>query len=116
MSQTIPFDSVADLYDSYVCVDFNIPFWLNELGQREGRVLELTSGIGRVSLPLLRVGVNLTCVDYYRRQYVRNFYRLLLPDRHRAPCFSDFLCLNQFSFYFIKQQQSIRRPKRCGLS
>ena len=33
MSQTIPFDSVADLYDSYVCVDFNIPFWLNELGQ-----------------------------------------------------------------------------------
>lgn len=50
MSQTIPFDSVADLYDSYVCVDFDIPFWLNELGQREGRVLEVTSGTGRVSL------------------------------------------------------------------
>ena len=64
MSQTIPFDSVADLYDSYVCVDFDIPFWLNELGQREGRVLELTSGTGRVSLPLLRAGVDLTCVDY----------------------------------------------------
>ena len=64
MPQSIPFDSVADLYDSSVCVDFDIPFWLSELGQIDGHVLELTSGTGRVSLPLLKAGVKLTCVDY----------------------------------------------------
>jgi SAM-dependent methyltransferase len=60
----IPFDRVADLYDEYVRVDFDIPFWTQEGASIGGRVLELACGTGRVSLPLLRAGVDLTCVDY----------------------------------------------------
>ena len=64
MNHAIQFDLIADLYDSYVTADFDIPFFLEEAKQIEGKVLELTSGTGRVSLALLYEGVDLTCVDY----------------------------------------------------
>jgi SAM-dependent methyltransferase len=54
---------VADLYDTYVPATFDIPFLLNEAKKSSGEVLELMSGTGRVSIPLLRAGVRLTCVD-----------------------------------------------------
>jgi SAM-dependent methyltransferase len=54
---------IADVYDRYVTVDFDIPFYLEESRRTEGRVLELMCGTGRISLPLLRAGVSLTCVD-----------------------------------------------------
>lgn len=63
-AQSIQFDSVADLYDIYVRTDFDIPFWLDESRSIPGKVLELTCGTGRVSIPLLEAGVNLSCVDY----------------------------------------------------
>lgn len=53
---------VASLYDIYVTMEFDIPFFLQE-AQSHAKVLELMAGTGRVSLPLLRAGVNLTCVD-----------------------------------------------------
>lgn len=60
----IQFDSVADLYDIYVHADFDIPFWRDQTRAVRGNVLELACGTGRVSLPLLEAGVNLSCVDY----------------------------------------------------
>jgi SAM-dependent methyltransferase len=62
--KTIRFDDVADLYDAYVKVDFDIDFFMNEARSIGGRALELTCGTGRVSLPLLQAGIDLTCVDY----------------------------------------------------
>ena len=62
--QPIQFDSVADIYDDYVRTDFDISFWLNEGKAVHGKVLELTCGTGRVSIPLLKAGIELTCVDY----------------------------------------------------
>jgi ubiquinone/menaquinone biosynthesis C-methylase UbiE len=64
MNETIQFDLVADLYDDYVNVDFDIGFFLNEAKKAGGKVLELTSGTGRVSIPLLKADIDLTCVDY----------------------------------------------------
>lgn len=64
MAKAIEFDDVADIYDYYVNVELDIPFFLEEIGVRKGEVLELMCGTGRVSLPLLKKGVNLTCVDY----------------------------------------------------
>ena len=64
MIHTIDFDSVADLYDHYVTVDFDIPFFLAEARHAGGKALELMSGTGRISLPLLKAGIDLTCVDY----------------------------------------------------
>ena len=57
------YDIVADLYDTYVPVDFDIQFFVNETRKRKGDVLELMSGTGRISMPLLEAGVCLTCVD-----------------------------------------------------
>ncbi|RPI28155.1 MAG: class I SAM-dependent methyltransferase [Chloroflexota bacterium] len=54
---------VADLYDTYVPVDFDVQFFLNEAQKSQGEVLELMSGTGRVSIPLLEAGVRLACVD-----------------------------------------------------
>ena len=45
-------------------LDADIPFFREMCADATGDVLELMSGTGRVSLPLLRAGVTLTCVDY----------------------------------------------------
>ena len=56
------YSKVADLYDVYVQTDIDVPFFIEEArGCR--RVLELTSGSGRLSLPLLEAGVSLSCLD-----------------------------------------------------
>ncbi len=57
------YEGVARLYDSYVTTDVDVPFFLREAGKAAGAVLELTAGTGRVSIPLLEAGVDLTCVD-----------------------------------------------------
>lgn len=62
--QPIRFDEVADFYDAYVQADFDIPFWLSETKTIKGNILELACGTGRVSIPLLNAGIELTCVDY----------------------------------------------------
>ncbi len=62
-SQSIDYDRVADLYDDYVRVGSDVPFFLSAARQAAGDVLELMSGTGRVSLPLIEAGVRLSCVD-----------------------------------------------------
>lgn len=57
------YDPIADLYDVYVPASFDIDFFVRECQPANGEVLELMSGTGRVSIPLLEAGVKLTCVD-----------------------------------------------------
>ncbi len=57
------YERVARLYDSYVQTDLDVPFFLREAKGAGGPVLELTAGTGRVSIPLLLAGIDLTCVD-----------------------------------------------------
>ncbi|NLW31319.1 MAG: class I SAM-dependent methyltransferase [Fibrobacter sp.] len=64
MKETIKFDKVADIYDLYVNVDFDIPFFLKETEDYKGEILELMCGTGRVSIPLLDSGRRMTCIDY----------------------------------------------------
>jgi SAM-dependent methyltransferase len=59
----IDYDRVADVYDLYVTSGLDIGFYVEEAGKAQGKVIELMCGTGRVSLPLLEAGVNLTCVD-----------------------------------------------------
>ncbi|MBN2115056.1 MAG: class I SAM-dependent methyltransferase [Anaerolineales bacterium] len=61
--KTNDYDPIANLYDIYVPATFDIDFFLNEAAKSGGEVLELMSGTGRVSIPLLEAGVKLTCVD-----------------------------------------------------
>jgi SAM-dependent methyltransferase len=67
MKETIDHSSMADLYDTYVTVDFDIPFYLQEARRVDGRILELMAGTGRVSVPLIEAGNHLVCVDYSER-------------------------------------------------
>lgn len=57
---------IADLYDAYATFAGDLDFWTEEARATPGRVLELMCGTGRVSLPLLRAGVQLTSVDLSR--------------------------------------------------
>ena len=57
------YDSIAELYDTYVPATYDIAFFLKETKKTTGEVLELMSGTGRISLPLIEAGVRLTCVD-----------------------------------------------------
>ena len=57
------YDQVALWYDAYASTEIDVPFYLHECNIERDRVLELACGTGRVSLPLLRAGVRLTCVD-----------------------------------------------------
>lgn len=64
MEKTIDFGPVADLYDVYVQWDLDLPFFRDLCAETRGPVLELMSGTGRLSVPLLTHGVELVCVDY----------------------------------------------------
>lgn len=57
------YDPIASVYDIYVPAAFDIDFFVNETRKTKGEVLELMSGTGRVSIPLLEAGIRLTCVD-----------------------------------------------------
>lgn len=63
MEKTIDFGPIADLYDYYTNVDFDIAFY-KTLCRGRKNVLELMCGTGRVSIPLIKEGIPLTCVDY----------------------------------------------------
>jgi SAM-dependent methyltransferase len=60
------YDRVSALYDAYVRGDFDLNFFTQEAGRTSGEVLELMSGTGRVSIPLIESGARLTCVDASR--------------------------------------------------
>jgi SAM-dependent methyltransferase len=59
MNKSIDFDEVADIYD-----DLDIGFFIEQFKGKKCGVLELMCGTGRVSIPLIQNGVDLTCVDY----------------------------------------------------
>ena len=63
MDKNIDFNHVADIYDYYVNVDFDVPFYI-DFCKGYNSILELMCGTGRVSIPLINEGYSLTCVDY----------------------------------------------------
>ncbi|MGK7927181.1 MAG: class I SAM-dependent methyltransferase [Spirulina sp.] len=63
MNSAMDYEQIAHLYDSYLQFSEDIPFFVEESQKTEGLVLELACGTGRISLPLIEVGANLTCVD-----------------------------------------------------
>ena len=62
MTDHIDYDPVAGLYDLYAAATYDFEFFLKRVSPGL-KVLELTSGTGRLSLPLIKSGVRLTCVD-----------------------------------------------------
>lgn len=58
----IDYDAVAEVYDIYAAATYDVDFFLSRVAPG-ARVLELTSGTGRLSIPLVKAGAILTCVD-----------------------------------------------------
>jgi len=56
------YSRVAQFYDAYVKTKFDVPFFLHE-AEGSSQVLELMSGTGRLSIPLIQAGARVTCVD-----------------------------------------------------
>lgn len=63
LEKNIDFGHVADIYDYYANVDFDIGFF-KTLCKGHKKILELMCGTGRVSIPLIKEGYQMTCVDY----------------------------------------------------
>ena len=68
--QSIDYDGVAALYDAYVTADLEIPFFTAKGRRAGGPVLELTAGMGRLSVPFADAGADLTCIDHSRGMLV----------------------------------------------
>jgi SAM-dependent methyltransferase len=62
MQDCIDYDAVAELYDLYAAATYDYDFFLSRISPGM-RVLELTSGTGRLSIPLAKAGAVITCVD-----------------------------------------------------
>ena len=62
--EPIDYDRVARLYDVYASTDYDFRFFTQQIRTPGMRVLELTSGTGRLSIPLIEAGADLTCVDF----------------------------------------------------
>lgn len=77
MSESIHFSEVSDLYDFYVKVDFDIPFFLNETKLFRNEILELMCGTGRVSIPLPLPFYNQKSVPFYK--YCKS--GMITPDK-----------------------------------
>lgn len=60
---SIEWDRVALCSDLYAQATFDIPFFVQEATKLPGDVVALMAGTGRVSLPLVKAGVHLSCVD-----------------------------------------------------
>lgn len=81
MERSIDFNFVADIYDCYVNVDFDIA-WYKKLCLGHKNILELMCGTGRVSLSILEEGYSLTCVDYSEKML--DVFRKKLKANHSA--------------------------------
>jgi SAM-dependent methyltransferase len=62
--KSIDFDRVARYYDAHVRTDIDLRFWVEQCRGHAGPHLELMCGTGRISLAILRAGIELCCVDY----------------------------------------------------
>ena len=54
----------ADIYDGMNTFTSDLPFYLEECRRAKGAVLELACGSGRLTLPLLKAGIDITGVDF----------------------------------------------------
>jgi len=124
MPLPIDYNMVADLYDDYVTVGHDIPFFLEEAMQTGGKVLELTSGTGRISIPLLKSGIDLTCLDYSEEMLAvlrTKLMKMRMPCRLIRMDMADLSLPDRYDLIFIpfhsfseiierpKQEQTLRR-------
>ncbi len=97
------YSKIADLYDLYAQTNIDVAFFLQE-AQGCRNVLELTSGTGRLSLPLIQAHIPLTCLDN-SPEMLAILRRKLLEQGLSAPIYqmdaSNFSLPQQFDLIII---------------
>jgi SAM-dependent methyltransferase len=88
LNRSISYSTVAHLYDSYVNTDFDLAFFLDEAQKTQGKILELACGTGRLSIPLLQAGIDLTCIDY-SKEMLEVFQKKLKKGRLSCRIFNQ---------------------------
>jgi SAM-dependent methyltransferase len=97
------YTKVAELYDIYAQSNVDVPFFTQE-AQGCQKVLELTSGTGRLSIPLLQAGIPLTCLDnspYMLAILQRKLKKLGLTAPVHTMDMTDFSLPEQFDLIII---------------
>ena len=62
------YDSWAEIYDEvYSFVDYDIAFYVKKYKELGGKVLEIGCGTGRVTIPMLDAGADITAIDYSQK-------------------------------------------------
>ncbi len=85
---TIDYDQIADFYDIYADTAYDVELFKEQItGKR--KVIELTSGTGRLSIPLIEAGANLTCVDQSAKMLEKLTKKLQQRELH-----ADVVCMN----------------------
>lgn len=87
MINQINYDDIAELYDLYASTDYDFNFFTSENNIKGKKVIELTSGTGRLSIPLIEAGADLTCVDI--SQGMLDVLNRKLEEKHLA---ADVIC------------------------
>ena len=89
-NKSIDFDRVARYYDAHVRTELDLPFWVEQCRRHAGPHVELMCGTGRISLAILRAGIELCCVDYSAQLLARLQAKLAaepaLPERAQLVC------------------------------
>ncbi len=99
----IDYDRVANVYDLYVTSDLDIGFYVEEAAKVRGKVIELMCGTGRVSIPLLEAGVDLTCVDASEGMLERLQERLRARDLEARVVQADVRHLERFAMSLVHE-------------
>ena len=82
---TTDYDSWADIYDDvYSFVDNDIDFYRNKSDQLGGNILEIGCGTGRVTIPLLANGYDVTGVDSSTKMLAK-FQSKIRKSGYNAP-------------------------------
>lgn len=55
---------IAQVYDTFVSTQYDVPFFTSEAKKVDGETLELMAGTGRLTIPLLEAGIQVTAVDF----------------------------------------------------
>ncbi len=102
------YDHLSDLYDLEYTHDYDLPFWLSLAGREAGPIVEWGAGTGRLAVPLVAAGHDVTAVELSREmaergrekgrsvEWIAGDMRSVDPGRDfgLALCaFNSFLCL-----------------------
>jgi len=100
----LDYSDIADLYDSFVRFEEDIPFFLEECRTAAGAVAELMAGTGRVSIPLIEAGIRLSCIDSSQAMLAVLRRKLEVRGLNAPVIAEDVVCLSfreQFDLAFV---------------